>query len=354
MENAILLAVAASFCTATASVAQRQGARSVQTTGGFDVRLILHLARRPVWLLGIASMIAGFLLQLTALRYGALALVQPILALELLLVFGYMAVAGRRHVRIKRRDWAAAAAMSAGIAVFLGIASPSGGRLHAPGSSWLLAALITLGVVLVAVAAAFRRGQRPGASSTRRAALLGVATGIAWGFVAAVIKELSSHLGGGLGAVFATWSLYVLLVVGAATMLLASHALAAGPLAASQPGFTILDPLSAALLGVFLFGEHIRTGPWDLAGEALALALLIAGATGLSRSCFILGEFGDPSCRPAGLQAQIRRRRLPGAAQRGPWPVARRKSELPGTRDDPASPRSPRRTTARQPSRRAG
>ena len=43
-------------------------------------------------------------------------------------------------------------------------------------------------------------------------------------------------------------------------MLLASHALAAGPLAASQPGFTVLDPLSAGLLGVFLFDEHIRTG----------------------------------------------------------------------------------------------
>ena len=145
VEKAILLAVAASFCTAAASVAQRQGARSVPSTGGFDLRLILRLARRPIWLLGIVSMIAGFLFQLTALRYGALALVQPILALELLLVFGYMAVAGRRQVRIKRRDWVAAAAMSAGIAVFLRLASPSGGRLHAPGGSWLLAGLITLG-----------------------------------------------------------------------------------------------------------------------------------------------------------------------------------------------------------------
>jgi len=352
MEKAILLAVAASFCTATASVAQRQGARSVPATEGFDVRLILRLARRPVWLLGIASMIAGFLFQLTALRYGALALVQPILALELLLVFGYMAVAGRGRVRIKRRDWAAAAAMSAGIAVFLRLASPSGGRLHAPGESWLLAGLITLGVVLVAVAAAFGLGHRAGASSTRRAALLGSATGIAWGFVAAVIKEMSSHLGGGIGAVFSTWSLYLLLVAGAATMLLASHALAAGPLAASQPGFTILDPLSAALLGVLLFSEHIRTGPWYLAGEALALALLVAGALGLSRSCFILGEFGDPSCLPAGFQAQARGRRLPSTLQLGSWPVQQRGSELPGTADDPTSPGSLRRTAQRA-SRRA-
>jgi drug/metabolite transporter (DMT)-like permease len=325
MQLAVLLAVAASFCTATASIAQRQGARSVQTTGGFDVRLIFRLARRPVWLLGIASMIGGFVFQVTALRYGALALVQPILALELLLVFGYMAIAGRRQVRVKKRDLLAAAAMSAGIGLFLGLASPSGGRLHAPGSSWLLAGVITLGVVLAALAVAFGLGglgNRPGAAPSqraapsRRAAVLGAATGIAWGFVAAVIKELSSHLGHGPGAVFSTWSMYVLLVAGAATMLLASHALAAGPLAASQPGFTVLDPLSAALLGVFLFGEHIRTGPWDLVGEALALALVITGAMALSRSCLILGELGDPSCLPAEVTAQARRgqvRKLTGS-----------------------------------------
>jgi drug/metabolite transporter (DMT)-like permease len=312
MDKAILLALVASFCTATASVAQRQGAKSLESTGGFDARLIFRLARRPVWLLGIAAMIGGFLFQLTALRFGPLALVQPILALELLLVFGFMAVAGRRRVKIKRRDWLAAAAMSVGIAGFLRLASPSGGRLHASAPSWLLAGLITLAIVLVALAVAFGLGNRPGASSSRRAALLGSATGIAWGFVAAVIKELSSHLGGGISTIFSTWSLYVLVAAGAATMLLASHALAAGPLAASQPGFTILDPLSAVLLGVFLFSEDIRTGAWDLAGEALALALVIAGAAAISRSCFILGEVGDPSClQPEEVQARGQRKQLP-------------------------------------------
>jgi drug/metabolite transporter (DMT)-like permease len=273
-------------------VCQRKGARSIESAG-FDVRLVVRLARRPAWLVGIASMIGGFVFQLTALRSGGLALVQPILAAELVFVFGYLAVAGSRRVR--RRDWLAAAAMSAGIGVFLAVASPSGGRLHAPGSSWLLAGLVTAGVVLAALAVAFGPGGRPGASRSRRAAVLGAATGIAWGFMAAVIKELSSHLGDGPGAVLSTWSLYVLLAAGAVTMLLASHALAAGPLAASQPGFTILDPLSASLLGVFLFGEHIRTGAADLAGEALALAVVIAGAAALGRSSLITAQNGHPS-----------------------------------------------------------
>jgi drug/metabolite transporter (DMT)-like permease len=291
MEKAIVLAVAASLCTAAASVCQRQGARSSQAAG-FDAGLVVRLARRPVWLLGIASMTGGFVFQLAALRFGGLALVQPVLAAELVFVFGYLAVAGAR--RVKPRDWLAAAAVSAGVGVFLRLASPSGGRPHAPGSSWLVAGLVTAGAVLAGLAVAFGPGRRPGASPGRRAAVLGAVTGISWGFLAAVTKELSSHLGGGPGAVFATWSPYVLVAAGAVTVLLASHALAAGPLAASQPGFTVLDPLAAGLLGVFLFGEHIRTGPGDLAGQALALALVIAGASALSRSSLTAGQHAHP------------------------------------------------------------
>lgn len=288
MEKAIPLALLASVCTATSSVCQRLGARDSHPTR-VDVWLVFRLARRPIWLAGIGSMILGFIFQLTALHFGALALVQPILALELLFVFGYMAVLSSRTVR--RRDWLAAAAMSAGLGLFLFAASPSGGRQHAPTALWLLAGLVTLGVVLAGLAAAYGlRHRRSGASPAQQAAALGAVTGVAWGFVAAVIKEFSSHLDGGFEEVFSNWSVYVLLGAGALSLLLASHALAAGPLAASQPGFTILDPLAASLLGLFLFGEHFDASTGDLALEALALALLVAGVTTLSHSHLIDGE----------------------------------------------------------------
>ena len=300
MEKAIPLALLASVFTATSSVCQRLGAKDSHPSG-LDVWLVFRLARRPVWLLGVASMILGFVFQVAALHYGALALVQPILALELLFVFGYMAFMGSRMVR--RRDWLAAAAMSAGLGLFLFAASPHGGRAHAPASLWLLAGLLTLGVVLAGLAVAFGLQRRSPRSAPQRAAILGALTGIAWGFVAAVIKEFSYHLGGGLAAVFSNWSVYVLIGAGAASLLLASHALAAGPLAASQPGFTILDPLAASLLGLFLFGEHFQAGTVDLALEALALALLVAGVTALSHSHLIVGEDG---AKPASETSEAR------------------------------------------------
>jgi len=300
MEKAILLALLASICTATSSVCQRLGARGSETSG-LDFWLVFRLARRPIWLLGIASMILGFVFQVTALHYGALALVQPILALELLFVFGYMAFLGSRRVR--GRDWLAAAAMSAGLALFLFAASPSGGRQHAPASLWVLAGLATLAVVVAGLAVATGLRHRLPASAPQRAAILGALTGVSWGFVAAVIKEFSYHLSGGLASIFSNWSFYVLLIAGAASLLLASHALAAGPLAASQPGFTILDPLAASLLGLFIFGEHFQVGTADLAVEALALALLVSGVSALSHSHLINGE---EEAHPAGEPGDAR------------------------------------------------
>jgi hypothetical protein len=64
MEKAVLLAVAASLCTATASVCQRAGARNTGPAAGFDARLIVRLA-------------ATMLLAAHALASGPLAASQP-------------------------------------------------------------------------------------------------------------------------------------------------------------------------------------------------------------------------------------------------------------------------------------
>jgi hypothetical protein len=95
--------------------------------------------------------------------------------------------------------------------------------------------------------------------------------------------------------VISSWPPYVLIGAGSLTVLLANHALAAGPLAASQPGFTIMDPLAATLLGSLLFGEHLRAGVPHLAGEALGLVLMAGAVSVLSHSHLITGEAARPA-----------------------------------------------------------
>jgi hypothetical protein len=82
----------------------------------------------------------------------------------------------------------------------------------------------------------------------------------------------------------------VLLLTGAAALFLASNAFQAGSLASSQPGLTVVDPLVASLLGVILFGERLDHHPLILAGEVLALGLLIASVVLLSRSQLVRDE----------------------------------------------------------------
>lgn len=286
------LAVAASLCTATASISLRKAAAPAPGELRFSWRLVAFLLRRPAWFFGIGCMIAGFGFQVAALHEGDLALVQPIIASELLFVFLYLAVRLRGLVR--PIDVAAAGAMAASLGGFLLAASPSGGSPgNADGRTWALAGCA---VALAAVATAGlssargRGGRLP--TPARRAALLAVAAGLTWGFVAAVVKELSAEIGTGAGAVFSSWPPYVLLAAGAAGMFLASNAFQAGPLGASQPGLTTVEPIVAIVLGVTLFGEHVRHDVVALAFEAGLAVVLVVSVVILSHSSMLAAGAG--------------------------------------------------------------
>jgi drug/metabolite transporter (DMT)-like permease len=317
----VALALTASVFTALASVAQRRAAAPAPGKDGLGLHLVHYLFHRPVWFLGIASMILGFAFQVAALRVGSLSLVQPIIATELLIVFALIAL--RHRHRVHARDWLAALGMAIALGAFLALARPIGGHEHASGSMWALAGISTFALAAaLALMASAPGAQTAHPSANRKAALLGIAAATGFGFVAAVIKELSTHFAQGPAAVFSNWSPYVLLLAGAASMFLASHAFQAGSLAASQPGLTIVDPLVASVLGIVLFGERLVLEPIALAGESVALALLVGSVILLSRSPLIRGEdFPQAHAQPSDdCSETVARRRLRiGATARGEY-----------------------------------
>jgi drug/metabolite transporter (DMT)-like permease len=300
----IVPALIASGFTAAASVAQRRAAAPAPEKLSFSLHLVGYLLRRPVWFLGILSMILGFLFQVEALRVGSLSLVQPLIATELVIVFGVIALQDRH--RVHGRDWISAFGMIIGLGAFLALARPRGGHVHSSASMWFLAALSTVTVAGLLAGLAYlprRWGERP--SAGRKAALLGVAAATGFGFVAAVIKELSTHLSQGPSGVLLNWSPYVLLLSGAASMFLASNAFQAGSLAASQPGLTIVDPLVASMLGVLLFGERLNHQPAALVGEVLAAVVLVVSVIALSRSPLVQDEGGSGGQEHAGTSSPV-------------------------------------------------
>jgi len=306
MTVEISLALAASLFTATASIALRVAAAPAPGELRFSWRLLAFLIHRPLWFFGVLCMIGGFLFQLTALHFGQLAVVQPVIASELLIVFAYLAL--RDRARVRARDWFAAAGMALSLGGFLYLADPSGGAsTNAGPAQWLEAAGAISIATAMAIGLSMVRGRcRRPPTPARRAAFLAIAAALTWGFVAAVVKELSDHVAQGPAAVFGNWSPYVLVVSGAIGMFLVSNAFQAGPLAASQPGLTIVDPMVASLLGITIFGEHVRSGAGQLSGEALLLTVLVGSVVLLSRSPIVESDDsrtrrseGDSELRPS-------------------------------------------------------
>jgi uncharacterized protein involved in response to NO len=95
------------------------------------------------------------------------------------------------------------------------------------------------------------------------------------------------------------WPLYALVGVGALGLLVNQIAYQAGPLSSSLPAIITVGPIVSLVIGVAVFDEHFRDGPAALVGEAVALALVVIAAGGLTRS-------GPPPVPVAPAQATLR------------------------------------------------
>ena len=286
MLLSVVFAVLGAAGNATASVLQRKGARRQPSSVGLSPKIVLGLIREPVWFGGVAAILAGFLLQAAALATGPIVLVQPILVVELPLTLLLAGAVFRS--RLHGREWLAITGMSAGVALLLIGLSPSDGDPHrAPTTAWVLGCAVSIGVAL-ALAAIGARGRWAG-----RAAFLGMATGVLFGFTAALVAGITAtYAAGGFGAVFTTWQTYAVLVVGPSGFILLQVALRAGRLVVSQPGLTLTNPLVAIGWGVAVFGERVQHGGW-IAADVCGAAIIIAATILLAGSPLLGGMEGE-------------------------------------------------------------
>lgn len=114
-----------------------------------------------------------------------------------------------------------------------------------PRLSWVIGIGVNLAVIAALVIAA-----RRGARGPRRAALLGIAAGSAFGLTAALMKAMTDALArGGFTQIFLTWQTYAMIAAGGLAMFLLESSLNAGRLVAAQPGLTCADPIISILWG---------------------------------------------------------------------------------------------------------
>jgi len=258
---------------AVSAVAQQRAAADVPEGDALLARLI----RDPRWWAGIVGDMGGFGFQVAALALGSVLVVQPILVTAL--VFALPLAAHYSGRRVTTLMWVQAAALSVALAVFLVVGDPTQGQIDAPWRHWIgpLGLLCGLVVAGVAVATTVK-------VPALQALLLGTAAGLLFGISAALTEHVTHLFGQGPAAVLTNWQPYTLVATGVAGLYLQQRGYQVGPLSASLPAFTVAEPLGAAVIGITVLDERLRSGPIGTAFVLLAVLVMCIEAVRLSRA----------------------------------------------------------------------
>ena len=272
----LLLAALAAVLFALGAVLQHEAADLSRTPGGLSLR---RLVKRRRWMLGQAATMLGTATQVAALAVAPVAVVQPMLAVGLVVALGIRAI--RTRLAPVKVELIGAALTTGGLAVFLVAARPQQEAHQPPPSSIAVIAAVVLSIALVAGATLLGHGAH-GALACGAAA--GIAAGIGAVLISVGVRSLQE--GGWVHALagVAVWGAVVVAVV---AILGGQQAYARGALAWSLPALILLDPLAAIPAARLLLGEHLEPGHavvWVPAAVVAAIGVVVLARTGEVRA----------------------------------------------------------------------
>jgi drug/metabolite transporter (DMT)-like permease len=270
---ALACSLAAAVALGGSAVLQHAAAAGHPDLGAF--RLVLRLLRTPRWLVGRSLDLLALVLHALALAHGPLVLVQAVLATSLLFAFVIGAVAG--HHRLQAGEWGAAAAVGVGLLVLLGVGHPQRGKPPSNGD-WIAIA-VTAAIATVAVLVLESRLTR-----RAQAAAFGTVAGMLFAVDAAFLKAALRHPREQWLAPLHRWETVAFLATALVGNLLVARAFQRASLTASLPGVTASEPVTAIVIGLAFFSEHLRPGLPARVAEVLALGAMVAGVLHLARS----------------------------------------------------------------------
>ena len=290
--TAVLVALAAAVLFGLSDVAEQRSTHEVPERRALSPRLLLDLGKRKLWLAAIVVNLFGNVLQIVALHFGALALVQPILVCDLIFAAVFAAIFARRRPDLVMSTGVICCA--AGVGGFLAIARPGGGRNTVSFAAFLPLALVFAAVVAGCLAAAYRGPRQI------RPLWLALACGITFGVNAFLLKLVPDTLPAGFSDPLRQWPLYAVVIVGPAGFLLSQNAFQAGTLISPVLAIiTAADPLVSIAVAHAWLGETISSTPLALAGEVVSLAVMTGGIYLLAhRAPQVVSRTADKSVSP--------------------------------------------------------
>ncbi len=270
----LALAVCAAACFDGAIALQAAEARTVGKEHGLRLSLLTRLMQRPRWVAAIALDGLGWPFQLGALALVPLSVVQPALALGLILLL----VMGARTLGepVGRGEILGAGLLAGGVGL-LAAGSPGHSDHHASAGTLLV---VCGGLGLAVLAPYVLRHRDP---------LLIVSAGAAYTLAAITSKLLTDELAAGTARGAATWAA-VTIVTGVFGKLAETTALQRMPAAGVAAPVFAVQAVVPVIAAPALVGE-----PWTLLIPP-GLLLVLAGTLLLARSRAVL-RLVDPSRR---------------------------------------------------------
>ncbi|MFF1511234.1 DMT family transporter [Streptomyces sp. NPDC058326] len=273
---AVLGALLSALCFGVGSVLQHQAARRASTRKALRLRLLVDLARRPMWVAGTALSIVSFAFLALALAFGPLVLVLPLAAMDLL--FALPLLAWRRREPLTRVEAAGMVCTAGGVAVFLTALPSSSSDSVATVRDWVPSLAVFTGVVLLLAPLGARVPGRV------RTASYAVCAALMLALLDGLTKSTAGRIrADGLGILF-HWEPYALMTVGVTSLVLSQSAFQAGSLAIALPIIDTLEPIGAVAIGVAVFGEQLALTTWALTVQMVGAGAAVTGIVLLGRS----------------------------------------------------------------------
>ena len=276
MSIATVTSLIAGLLNADSGVFQRKGIGNPDPVTLYSKQQITTTCRNKLWQIGAAAEGLAALLELVALYYGSLLLVEPLLMSNL--IFLLVIVHFRLKSRVTSREWLGIISIGFGISLFLIIANPRGGQATY-GLSWLIP--ITIIAALISIGALYARQLNNPKLRGSVGALIG---GLSLGLTAALTRLVMVQLHYGIKPELTHWPLYTLIVSSIVSILTIQVGYGSGPLTITQSILEITSPLVSILLGLTLFGDYINRTPLAMALESIGFVIAIAGVITLSTS----------------------------------------------------------------------
>jgi drug/metabolite transporter (DMT)-like permease len=276
IEGSLALGFALALCAAclydTGYALQALEARRAPAEAALRPSLLVHLLRRPVWVGATLLSVAGWPLQVLALQHAPLTLVQPALALGLLLLLAL----GRQILgeRVGRREIGAVIAIVAAVAAIAWAAPSEPGEVPRDAGLAIALGLLAAIAVLPYAMAALRHSPT---------ALLVIGAGAADGLAAFVAKLVAEDASAGRWAAVAAWAAGAgAVVVGG--LISESTALQRAAATRVAPAVLAMQIAIPVVLAPLVGGEGWGGTPLSGAVLAGALGVLLGGVIVLAGS----------------------------------------------------------------------